>query len=369
MTVDWQALRATYPALRDWTYFNSATYGLLSEQTTAAVNRHFARRDEFACADHVHWFDDIDRTREKAARLIGADAASIAFQGNASSALSLFLSGFDWKPGDRIVTLAHEFPNQIYHASILGESGVDFATADWEHFHDAVTPATRAVLVSQVNYSTGFRPPLEQIGPWLASKSVALYVDATQALGATTLDVKLVKPAMVAVHGYKWLLAPNGAAFLYVSPELRQTLKPRVYGWRSHVDWRNVDRLHHDAPVLTDTAERYEGGMPAFPSLYGLDASLERFLDVGPHVIAHRVRSLTTLLHERLHEMGGVRVLHKDSPITAAVFEKHKAEELAAKLYKRRVLTAARHGALRISLHFYNDESDIDRLMEELRSA
>ncbi|MBM3756246.1 MAG: aminotransferase class V-fold PLP-dependent enzyme [Acidobacteria bacterium] len=365
MTPDWNALRATYPALRKWTYFNTATYGLLSEQTTAAVNRHFAHRDQYACADHVHWFDDIDRTREKVARLIGATAADIGFMANAATALSLFLNGIDWRPGDQVVTLTDEFPNQIYHASLLKD--VELVEVDGERLYDAVNARTRAVLMSQVNYSTGYRPPIEQIGPWLSERGVPLYLDATQALGALTLDVAKAQPAMVSVHGYKWLLSPNGAAFFYVSPELRERLEPRVYGWRSHEDWRNVDRLHHGAPVLIGAAERYEGGMPAFPNLYAMDEAVERFLDIGPAVIEKRVLELSALLQSKLEALGGVRILHRDSPITAAVFEKHAAGELAAALHKHRIVTAARHSALRISVQFYNNEADVERLIHHCR--
>ena len=74
---------------------------------------------------------------------------------------------------------------------------------------------------------------------------------------------------MLAVDGYKWLLCPNGATFFYVSPELRRTLRPSVIGWRSDKGWRSVDELHHGAPQMPEAAEKYEGGMLNFPSIYG----------------------------------------------------------------------------------------------------
>ena len=91
-----------------------------------------------------------------------------------------------------------------------------------------------------------------------------------------------VKPDMFAVHAYKWLISPNGAGFMYVSPELRERLRPNVVGWRSHKDWRRVDSLHHGAPEFVDSAEKYEGGMLNFPSLYAMGASVEMMLELGP---------------------------------------------------------------------------------------
>ena len=369
MTPDWASIRLRYPALREWTYFNSATFGLLSERTTAAVAHHFRHRDELACGDFLNWFDDIDQTRAKAAELIHATAEDIAFSINAATPLSLLLGGTHWKPGDRIVTLTNEFPNQLYYAALLREKGVDFVEVEWPDFFDAINPQTRAVLLSQVSYTTGFRPPLEQIGSYLKQRDILFYVDGTQALGALTLDVRQVQPSMLAVHGYKWLLCPNGAAFFYVSPELRQKLEPNVIGWRSHEDWKNVNRLHHGAPVFRASAEKYEGGMPAFPCLYAMDAALGEFLEIGPEKIERRVLELTTLLQERLHEMGHVTVLHKHSPITAARFAHVDPAALVQRLKEERILASARHGCLRLAVHFYNNEADIEKLMGVLRAA
>lgn len=364
---NWAEIRSQYPALDNWTYFNTATYGLLSRRTTAAVADHFRHRDDLACSDFLQWFDDIDRTRAKAAHLIHALPEDIAFAVNAATPLSLLLGGIHWKPGDRIVTLTNEFPNQIYYAALLKEKGVEFVEVEWPQFFDAVTPNTRAVLLSQVSYTTGFRPPLEQIGQYLKERNILFYVDATQALGALTCNVQYVQPSMLAVHGYKWLLSPNGAAFFYVSPDLRKILHPNVIGWRSHEDWKNVNRLHHGAPTFGDAAEKYEGGMPAFPCIYAMDAAISEFLEIGPEKIERRVLDLTATLHERLRELGHVTVLHRHSPITAARFPDTDPAVLVHRLREKGILASARHGCLRLSVHLYNDESDIDKLIDALR--
>lgn len=367
-TPNWTAIRGRYPALANCTYLNTATFGLLSHATTAAVTAHFQHRDALACRDFLTWFDDIDRTRAKAAQLIGAAPRDIAFSVNAATPLSLLLGGMKWRAGDRIVTLTNEFPNQIYYAARLREQGVELVETGWPDFFDAVTSNTRAVLMSQVSYMTGFRPPLEQIGPWLKERGVLFYVDATQALGALTLNVADVKADMLAVHGYKWLLCPNGAAFFYVSPELREQLEPNVVGWRSHEDWRNVNELHHGAPVFVDSAEKYEGGMPAFPCLYAMDAALAEFLAIGPQLIEQRVLELAALLAGRLEELGGVEVLHRNSPIVAARMADHPDPgALARHLADRKIHASARRGALRLSVHLYNNADDIEVLIDAIR--
>ncbi len=123
MSVDWAAVRIEFPALADWTYLNTATFGQLPRRATEAVAAHFAHRDELACQDFLSWFDDAWRLREKIGRLIHCTADDIAFVPNASTALGLLLSGIDWRPGDRVVTLAHEFPNNLYAPGVLRALG------------------------------------------------------------------------------------------------------------------------------------------------------------------------------------------------------------------------------------------------------
>lgn len=363
---DWKAIRAEFPALcGDIVYLNTATYGQMSRRGVDAVMAHFARRDERACGDFLQWFDDMDDVREDVARLIGAESSDIAFAGNAATALSWLLLGMQWNAGDRIVTLRHEFPNNLYFPAMLGERGVEFVETDWESLRDTVNDRTRLVLVSTVNYVTGFRPRLEETSRWLHDRGVLLYVDGTQSLGALQFDVAAVQPDLFAVHGYKWLLAPNGAAFAYISPKLRRTLPPTVIGWRSDRSWREVAQLHHGAPRLSDDAERYEGGMLNFANLYAMGESVRMFLEIGPQVIETRVMELAAICRRVLIDAGAT-VACEDSPVLAARFDGVDASMLARHLRERNVLVSARQGYLRVSVHFYNNEEDIETLRKEL---
>jgi len=366
MAVDWNAIRAEFPALANWTYLNTATFGQLPRATVEAVSRHFARRDEMACSDFLTWFDDADRLRGRVGQLVNCEAGDIAFINSANSALSLLIGGLDWKPGDRIVALQDEFPNNIYCPAVLERVGVEFVETPWERFYDAITPRTRLVVVSTVNYTNGFAPPLEEMARFLRERNVLFFVDGTQSVGALRFDTTRIRPDMLAVHGYKWLLCPNGIGFMYVSPALRERLAPTAVGWRSHHAWRNVDNLHHGAPVFAASAEKYEGGMLASSLLCAMDASVGMMLEIGVDDIERRVRELAAATRQCLRGLGA-QVPEFDSPIVAARFEGRDASALARRLKERRVLVSARHGNLRVSAHFYNTEEDLDRLESELR--
>lgn len=368
MQADWGAIRREFPALAGWTFLNTATFGQMPVRAHRAIREHLERRDRLACSDFIEWFDDADGIRGQIAQLICCSPADIAFITNASTALSLLIGGMDWRAGDRIITLKDEFPNHYYYASCLAARGVEFVEAAFEDFYGAITPQTRLVALSTVNYSTGFRPPLTEISRFLRERGVRLYVDGTQSLGALRFDVRAVQPDLLAVDAYKWLLGPTGAGFMYVSPELRERLAPAVIGWRSHYDWRNQDRLHHGLPQFKTEAEKYEGGMLPFPALYAMAASVGMMLEIGPANIEARVTELASEAR-RVLRAAGARILHEDSPIIAAQFEGVDASQLARDLKRRRVLVAARHGSLRVSTHFYNNQDDIAAFAAQLAVA
>lgn len=362
---DWKAVRAQFPALSNWTYLNTATYGQLPQSGVEAAAKHFAHRDELACTDFLDWFGDMDAIRESIARLIHCAAEDVAFIGNAASGLSLLMAGIDWKPGDQVVSLEHEFPNNLYWPALLSSQGVDFFEVPYSRLIESLTDRTRLVLISTVNYSTGFRVPLEELGRELRSRGILFYVDGTQSMGALRFDAHAVQPDMLAVHGYKWLISPNGAGFMYVSPGLRESLKPNVIGWRSHKDWRRVDSLHHGAPEFVESAEKYEGGMLNFPSLYAMGAAVNMILELGPDRVEARVLDLAAKCCRALEDAGG-EIAHRDTAIVTARFEGQDASKLARALKEKRIAVSARHGRLRVSTHFYNDEMDIEWLRTAL---
>lgn len=357
---DWAAVRGLFPPLERWTFLNTATFGQLSTRSEQAVLDHFARRRELACSDFLSWFDDHDRLRGKIARLIHAAPDDIAFFPNASAALGVLVRGLGLQAGDEVLTLEHEFPNQIYAPL---HAGARLVEAPPERLLDSFTPRTRLVAISSVNYSTGYRAPLEEIAAECRRRGVPLYIDGTQHAGALEFDFGRIAPDMLAVNCYKWMLAPNGIAFAAVHERLRGRLEPLAIGWRSHHDWRNVTALWHGRPQLVASAEKYEAGMLPSALLYALEASVDLMLELGPAVIEQRVLELA----RKTRAMFAGALPNEDSPIVAVPMA--DAAQVAARLREQRILVSARHGLLRISPHFYNNEADIARLAEALAAG
>ena len=359
--MDFSTIRGQFPALAHWTYLNTATYGQMPLVASEAANRHFARRAEFACTDFLSWFDDMDAIRELCARLINCTAGDIAFVTSAANGLAWLTSGIDWHAGDEILTLDPEFPNQAYQVALEQRFGVRYRAVPWPEFFGAVSDRTRLVVLSTVNYATGFRPPLEEISEFLRARNVLLYSDGTQSLGGLQYDVATIRPSMFCIDAYKWMLSPNGAGFVYIAPELRAVLPPTVIGWRTDKGWRTPNALNHGRPVLSDEAQGYEGGMIDFAALYAMGAVIEMMLALGPAAIERRVLELADTVRSGLRSLGA-EVNTDRTPIVTARLEGQDSAEIAGALKQERIIVSARQGRLRISPHFYNNSDDLDLL-------
>ncbi len=362
---EWQEIRREFPALQNWTFLNTATYGQTPRAAEAAIGRHLARRNELACTDFLSWFDDMQQIRESCAKLVHCEAADIAFIHNAAVGLGTFLNGIDWREGDEVLTVENEFPNNLYQSPVLRRHDVTFRVVPWGDLLSSCGPNTRAVLLSALNYGTGFRAPVEELGPELRRRGILLYLDGTQGCGALQFDMRKIQPAAFCVDAYKWMLTPNGAGFLYVDPAIRASIAPTVAGWRSDRDWRQLNNLNHGDPVFSGEAERYEAGMIVFPSLYAMGAVLDLMLQIGPERIERRALDLAEGVRAILRA-AGAQVNEEASPIVTAKLASGDPGELALRMKEKRVIVSARHGRLRVSTHFYNNEVDLERFREAM---
>ena len=374
---DWASARGLFPVLEHWTHLNSAAFGPIPSVTRDAVAGHFAHRDQSASMDFPEWFERLDGIRAKIGRLVGALREDIAFCPNAGSGLAWLLRGIRWRDGDEVLAFEHEFPNNLYAPHVLDSSGVRFRPlpAPTSGFGpdlvlDALGPRTRLVILSTVNYSNGLRAPFEELAVELRERSVLLCLDATQSVGALQHDLSAAPADFLVVHGYKWLMAPEGAGFAWIPARTRSWLSPSITSWRSHRDWRAFEQLHHGKPVLPEAAEAFEGGVQPFSALWGLEASVDLLLNLGPAAIEDRVLGLADQCREILSSRGGV--LHPAargaarSQIVTAAFPNVDSTRLQRQLEDCRVAVSVRQGSLRVSPHFFNNASDLQRLSEAL---
>jgi selenocysteine lyase/cysteine desulfurase len=253
------------PASGQWAYFDHAAVSPLTLPAAAALS---AWTENILANGDTNWLDShraVEQTRATAARLIGADTHEIALVPNTTVGLNLVAEGLDWRPGDNVVTLADEFPSNVYPWMNLGPRGVETrrvetdasGRVDLARLAAACDARTRVVAVSWVGYATGFRHDVERIAEIAHDRSALFVLDAIQGLGVFPLDVSKTPIDALAAGGQKWLLSPEGAGIAYIRREHLDRLRPFGLGSHSVVHESDYTRIELN---LKPSAARYEGG-------------------------------------------------------------------------------------------------------------
>lgn len=368
--IDWTTLRAEFPAAARYTYLNTAGAPPMSRRAAAAAQRYYAEMLAEGDLGWHRWLDEVEQVRRRVARLINADPDEVAFTASTSQAFNLIAALIG--PPSHVVAMADEFPSATLPwlqrgdrvSFVCARAGGAIALADVEA---ALAPDTRAVVSSSVMYATGFRQDLQALGALCRRRAVRLAVDVTQSAGVFPIDVRRDGIDALAFSGYKWTMAGYGIAAMYVSRELLRGAKMPVAGWFSA---RDPEAVINDRLDLKDTAAALEVGCPPFAGIFALGGSLDVLDMVGQPAIERRVSELTDYLHARLSS-AGLPVASPRDPAQRAGITVVPAPDAAAiveALAVRGIIVSARGAGVRISVHIFNTEADIDRCVAALAS-
>jgi cysteine desulfurase/selenocysteine lyase len=376
-----QVREEQFPVTREWTWFNTAAYGPLPLCNVEAQTSFLTGMSLGKSAPGIgHWWEGADSVRGKVGQLISADPEDICFLKSTNEGLGLVVTGLDWAPGDEVITYDQEFPSTAYPWLGLTRKGVTVkfvrdggrARFDVDDVEELVSPRTRVVCLSLVNFSNGFRAPVEAISELCRSRGIWLVVDAVQAAGCLLVDVQSLGADLVSAHGYKSLCSGFGISFCYVAPRLRESLAVAVPGWKSI---ENVTDITHQLDyqlTLARGARRYESGAQNISGMYGMGASIDLFLSLGMDSIGQHVQAMSALVAEQVEERGyhvvSSRTPAERSGIVAVDCGSRDPAEVVAVLRRAGVVCSVREGRLRVSCHLFLDEDDVQRLAAALPS-
>jgi len=373
-------LRALMPAAQKWAYFDHAAMSPLPQSTSDAFQKWLAEAVDTGGPIWGQWVKGVESLRQAAARMIGASVDEIALVGNTTAGISLVAEGIDWRAGDNVVTLADEFPSNVYPWFNLSSRGVETRRVptqasgelDIDHLAEACDERTRVVTLSWIGFATGYRHDVKRIAEVVHEKGALVFLDAIQGLGAFPLDVNEMGIDFLAADGHKWLLGPEGAGIAYIRREHLETLRPMGIGWHSVMPGQDFTHIELN---LRPTAARYEGGSQNNAGMLALGASVEMLMELGIESVATAVLDITDKACRRLEEIGAKIVTDRrpdhrggDQRSGIVAFEMPGRDPMALKRHamRQQVVFGCRAGRLRISPHAYNNEEDLDRLVEAL---
>ena len=319
---------------------------------------------------------------EAVGRLMNAEPEELALTRNTTEGLNMVMSGLHWQPGDEIVTCSLEHPSVLAPAWMIGlRYGVkvrivaldphDPADVILEKFQAVMSPRTRLIFISHIQYSTGMRMPAPELARMAHENGAEILLDGAQTGGHITLDMVADDYDYYAIPGQKWMLGFEGTGALYIRKDLLPSVHPAHTGGRG---MESPVTPNHIVPI-PDTMDKFYGGSGSIP-LQAAFLEATRFIEsIGVGDIEARNLQLASRLKAQLRESPHVAVLSpEDGPLASGLVsfavEGWAPDALDDHLWEhnRIVVRHIEHPeGVRASLHFFNTEEEVDALAAAVR--
>jgi selenocysteine lyase/cysteine desulfurase len=370
--IDSNFVQKMFPTLSDMAYLNNAATGIPPITCVTAMKEYLDNRIT-AKGSFDETLEKMKEVRELLANLLGGERRNYGFMPNTTSGVNAFAHSIDYPEGSNVVLCDLEFPaNYIPWQHLCRQQGVELrvvkskeGAAPTDAFKEQVDENTRVLAVSQVQFSSGFRSDLGALAEIVHNVGGFLVADIIQAAGWA--DTNLVKEDVDFAAGQapKWMLGPIGAGYVYASDRVMEDLAPKYLGWWGVKEWREFGYFEREP---FPDAKMFQIGSPAMIAYVGLLETLRMLTSLPAKERERKALENAGYLRKRLREKDIECYEYQEnhrSPIISCSPE--DVENLDKKLKENRIYCSVRHGRLRVSPHFYNNEDEIDRLLEYVR--
>lgn len=364
--INWKNIRENYPVLERCTYLNTASSGAISKGTAETMKSFAEDQLNHATLNRSNWITSIEEARTNTAKLINADVTEVAFTPDVSIAMSMTAQALSQKK--KVAILKDEFPSVslpwISHGiEISWIKRAKDHSFDLADFESAIKAGAELVVVSWVHYNSGITTDLESLGQLCKKNEVLLIVDGTQGLGAIPMDVKKRNIDILMGSTFKWLTGSYGTCIIYVADHLKVKLNQRAMGWNSLIDFNGVPA---DKMNWKSGAPGFELGHLKYTNFISYGHALSEIQQIGIPNINERINALKTYLIKQLAGFGQSPISHDVSQNCSGIITIKTDKVLFQFLTEQKVISTYREEYIRLSVHFYNDFEDVDRLVEAI---
>jgi selenocysteine lyase/cysteine desulfurase len=372
--------RREFPDFAPTVYLDCAYQGPFPKATVARIQHAIELKCRPARLEPPDYFELPERVRKHLAGLVGGDPSEIALTNSATQGIGIVAAGLGLSAEDEVVIASTNFPSNLFtwlHLRRLGVRVIVLRPSDGlvriEDVMAALSSRTRVLALDWVNFNSGLRIDLDSLGDLAHRRGAIFVVDGSQGVGALELNLHALPVDVFAAAGYKWLLGPYGAGFVFLSSEVQDRLDLQVVNWLSVEGSEEFDELPVEEVTLPKAARIFDVPETAnFLNLHAVDASLEFVERAGVRIVTEHCCRLLERLADGLRRMGHT-VIYPDEPprrSTILTFQAGSPEatvNLHNKLRSKDVAVSLRHGLIRVSPYLYNDEADIDRMLSVVR--
>lgn len=318
--------------------------------------------------DGTHFDTDLFKatydTREELANFAGCSASQVVFYPNTAAAISQVALGTAFKSGDEIIVWDQEYPANFYPWHVAAErTGAKLVIAKSDHWQtpvsrilDCITPRTRAIAISWVQFQTGSVTDLQELASAVRGRNILLLADVIQGLGVKTFNFLESGFDFVVGNCQKWLLTPMSLGFLIGKPESFEKLAPLMIGAKTFDAPDTQPSVA--APWQTGTMKFEPSFLPALISI-GFGESLRLLRETGIGVIEAEAQRLTQVLRDNLKSAGFDPVPSQSSIVSFGAKNPAHLAEVEEHLKKKKVSYGKRGPGIRLSVHAYNLDSDV----------
>ena len=387
----WIEWREQTPALREYAYMNSGFAGPERIAVHAAMRRRLDLELLHGSTSR-HALDDryelADRYRTVMGQLVGgASPDEIAITGNTSEGINIVVNGLNMQSGECLITTAVEHGSGIVPAYYQRERNAcelvivpidsqDSLGEAMESFAGALAGAggdVKLVILSEISYSTGQLLPLNAIVEETHRRGGLVLVDGAQTAGHIPIDVRESGVDFYAFPSHKWLCGPDGLGALYVREDLIPLVAPTKVSGRAAAEYDLEGGFEPEREKIT----KYELTTTATALIAGTIEAAEWYLDSGPEAVFERARALNRYADQRFGRIEGVTVVspHQDATRTGLfcfTVDGLEAADVNAFLQQEAKVvcrSVAQFNSVRLSLHAFNTELDVDRAAETVERA
>ena len=375
--------RDIFPLLAPKVYVNHAAVSPPSTVVVNAINNVLTDYSTWGLEAVFPWADQREELRSDIANLINAQPQEIGFIGNTTAGMIHIANCLRWKKGDRIVLFDGEFPSNVipwrqaaerFAFSVQYLSTEPFRQNSQQGLfalEQILQKGVRLVAVSAVQFQTGLRMPLVEIGSLCRQYGALLFVDGIQACGMVPLDVQKMSIDFLSCGSHKWLMGIEGCGFLFVRNTVMGQLFPQTVGWLSHENpfdflTEGEGLMRYDKPFKSN-ASFIEGGAVAVAGFAGLSASIKLLQNLGCLQIYKHVTSYLNELEDGLLNLGfqSLRCSHGYSGILSVIPPKKlPPSEVTAFFAAAGIACSMPDGKLRFSPHWPNSSPEIPLIID-----
>jgi selenocysteine lyase/cysteine desulfurase len=388
MSIDLTRVRAETPGCAQVAHFNNAGAALPPQPVLHAQVAYLQREALTGGYEaKAEATDRLEAVYGAIGRLINCGRDEIALVENATVAWALGFHAFPWQPGDTVLTAEAEYAsNYISYLHAAEKYGLRVRTVpsdasgqlDVAALEAMIDGTVKLIAVTHIPTNGGLVNPAAEIGRVAKAHGIPFLLDACQSVGQLDVDVEAIGCDLLSATGRKYLRGPRGTGFLYVRRSLLEKLDPPFPDLHA-AKWVAPDRYE-----WRKDARRFENWEFNIAGLLGLGAAVDYALALGMPAVEARVKALAAELRGRLAEVPGVTLWDigaETCGLCTFTLEGRGAAEVRAALRGQGVnvsvsgpsstlLDATRRKLpelVRASVHYYNDEAEMDRLIGVLK--